>query len=215
MVDRQRDHEPIIQNFRKWLRDNSASGTLGQTETVNTQFMPSQRLDTWLKEANNTRNLLRALWPEPDDVPVQPKEIWGKCSKGFATLLLIGKGHFIQHFIKHDSLWDGQMPFNDCPSNFPTTGDDPNFFKKFAECQWQFFPHTFLPDVIDIHLNLTRILPIAHKELLAPGGFADTYKIQLHQAYDLLTTPLDQRRVSMIGLQPSPHDEPPVKLTGN
>ena len=192
----QSDHDPIIQDFRKWIEDNGVPGTLGQTETVNASFMPFQRLDAWLRDANNTSSLLRVLWP--DEAPVSKKEIWGKCSRGFAILLLIGKGRFIQHFVQHDDLWDSQMPFGTCPSNFPTASDDPDFFKRFAEYQWQFYPFTFRADAIDTQLSPERILPIKDKQLLEKGGFADIYKAQLHQFYDQLTLAEDPRHVSII-----------------
>jgi len=190
------DHNPIIQNFRRWVDDNSVPGTLGDTERVNSRFMIAQRLETWLKDTTHTRDLLRALWDD-DAPPVQPQEIHGKCPRGFAILLLIGKGKYIHHFVRHDSLWDDHMPFNahTRPADFPTTDVDTDFFKKFVERQWQFFPHTFQQDVVDNHLNPERILPIKSKELIGTGGFADLYKITLHAGYDRLTSSLDQRRV--------------------
>ena len=193
--DEQPDHEPIIQSFRQWFENNGVPGTVGQTETVNTTFMPRQRLDAWLKEGNNTSSLLQALWP--DGAPVSKNEIWGKCSRGFAILLLIGKGHFIQHFVQHDSLWDNTLPFDTRPSKFPTASDDPDFFARFAECQWQFFPYTFWLDAIDVELYPKRILPIKNKKLFEKGGFADIYEVQLHQHYDKLTRTEDPTHVSI------------------
>ncbi|KAI1623066.1 hypothetical protein EDD37DRAFT_651254 [Exophiala viscosa] len=194
MATKQPDHHPIIQSFRKWVDDNSVPGTLGDTEKPNTQFMIGSRLETYLKDASNTRNLLRALW-DSEDPPLQSQDILGKCSKGFAILLLIGMGKYIQYFVQYDSLWDGHMPFDreSPPAKFPTTDMCPDFFQRFVERQWQFFSHHF-HNSVDIHLAPERILPIKSKVLIGTGGFADLYKITVHTAYDGLTPGRDPGR---------------------
>ena len=86
------------------------------------------------------------------------------------------------------------MPFEGkaAPSDFPTTDTYPNFFEKFVERQWQFFPHRF-HDGVDAHLPPQRILPIKSKELIGTGGFAKSYKIEIHAGYG--PSPPDQVQV--------------------
>lgn len=200
MAPQQQDHEDAIQGFRKWVDENSVCGTLGDTERPNTKFMIGLRLENWLKEGTHTQDLLRILWPD-DAAPLQPQDIYWKCSKAFAILLLIGMGRYINHFIQHESLWDDHMPFDKerAPADFPTTDVCPKFYQKFVERQWQFCAHHFRYGV-DIHLAPERILPIKTKTLIGTGGFADLYKITIYPGYDELTGPLDQGRVCVLSV---------------
>jgi hypothetical protein len=194
MSDGQRDWDRAIQAFHIWVKASCSMGTLGAAETVNAPFMPLQKLEKYLKEGSRTRDLVQALFPG-EVLSVQPEAIWHKCIQSFATLLLIGKGEFIRHFVQHDSLRDGKLPFTSCPSDFPTDSKDPGFFEKFRKQQWTFCPHSFRKIDVDIEIKKECILPIIHKELIGTGGSAYTYKIKLAAYYDDLTPSTHWRRV--------------------
>jgi hypothetical protein len=190
----QPDWETDVSEFMRWVETQSVLGTLGPVPAVNHPFMPFPRLETYLKEENRTRRLLEALFPNRD-LPVEPEEIWRNCIRVFSILLLIGKGSFIQHFVQHNQLWDGKLPFSSRPRDFPLTTGDDRFFELFFQKQWQFCPYTFRHNEIHAHLDKECILPIVHKRRLGDGGSALTYQIKLHPHYDDLTAPTDIRRV--------------------
>jgi hypothetical protein len=192
----QPDWNPDISEFIRWVKDKSVTGTLGPVPAVNHPFMPLPRLETYLKDGKRTRVLLQALFPN-GDLPVEPEEVWRHCIKVFSILLLIGKGHFIQHFVQHEQLWDSKLPLLPTPSHFPLATGNNQFFEAFFKQQWHFCPFTFHHNEINTHLEKECILPIVHKEQLGDGGSALTYKIKLHPAYDDLTGPTDIRRVWM------------------
>jgi hypothetical protein len=187
-------YEPETQGFIKWIRSHSVHATLGPDPAHKIPFMPLPQLESYLKENNRTKRLLRALFPNSDP-PIEPEEVWRSCIRVFSILLLIGKGSFIRHFVQHDQLCDSKLPFSSPPPHFPSEAGDDGFFDAFSRRQWHFYPHTFRRNVIDAQIEKESILPIVQKELLGDGGSALTYKIKIYPHYDDLMTPTDVRRV--------------------
>ncbi|KAF7512559.1 hypothetical protein GJ744_000820 [Endocarpon pusillum] len=186
-------YEPEIAKFIKWVEEHSEKGTLGRDPVPRHPFMPLPRLESYLKENDRTKRLIKALFPNSEPPPIEPQAIWRSCIRGFSILLLIGKGTFIPHFIQHEQLWD-HKPFFNRPPHFPTAPGDDSFFDVFIKKQWLFYPHTFHADGMNAQIDKECILPIVHKELLGEGGSAFTYKIKLYPAYDQLSDPKDIRR---------------------
>jgi hypothetical protein len=193
----QPDHDPVIQEFINWVGNDSSRGILGPAPEVNCPFMPDPKLETYFRNHRKVREILRALFPD-GDLPVGPEWIGRKCAKVFSILLLIGKGEFIAHFIKHESLRDNYLPFKSRPIDFPTATNDPRFFESFYKQQWTFCAQVFQYNEIDMRLDKDRILPIIHKEKIAGGGSAVAYKIILHAAYNRLDPRGDNARVTPI-----------------
>lgn len=187
-------YDPDITKFINWVEKSSDNGTLGPGLAVERPFMPLGRLESYLKDGNITKTILRALFPNSEP-SIGPQEVWRNCLRVFSILLLIRKGSFIPHFVQHDQLWDSRLPFLSPPRHFPTAAGDDGFFDAFSKQQWQFCPHTFQQNAINAQLEKEYILPIVQKEQLGDGGSARTYKIKLHPAYDHLRRPMDIRRV--------------------
>jgi len=192
------DHAEDYQDFLNWVANKRVNGTRATGDPAKHSFIPSDRLDVYLNEANRLSRLLKAVFPGDTQPPVAPSAIRGKESsskycKVFAILLLIGKGRFIPNFTQIPQLSDSYLPFGVRPSDFPRyVGKDQDFFTEFFENQWIFCAYEMHFNHI-LKLEEERILPFICEERLGKGGSAEVHKIVLHDTYDRLRPPEEKR----------------------
>lgn len=193
----QPDHnaDPVIQEFHEWVPKHCKLGTNGPSPAPNSSFMPLPDLQAYLKAEKRTTRLLRALYSDCEHRHIiELLEEW--YIRVFAILILIGKGRYIEHFVRHESLRDPQLPFLVKPSHFPVDPNYPSFWDLFYEKQFAFCPRYFRYYENNQQLEDRRILPIISKEVLDEGGSAAIYKIKLHPHYDQLNPVGEPSRVS-------------------
>lgn len=176
----------VIQELIEWFPKHCVNGTNGPSATPNRPFMPLPVLEDYLKAESRTSNLLRALYSEREP-HIDVEDLERRYIRVFTILTLIGKGSYIETFLRYPNLLDTQLPFLDKPAHFPTDLSDPKFWESFHEMQFAFCAHHFHYNKGHaVTLEELCILPIISKELLAQGGSAAVYKIKLHSSYDQL-----------------------------
>ncbi|KAI9793927.1 MAG: hypothetical protein M1816_007179 [Peltula sp. TS41687] len=185
----QPNQKPELQDFHRFIQEKRQRGIVGpkiEPNEINSCFVPEPDLQDYFDDSNRLRRILRAIYPSSGLIPVHGTTIKNHYVKVFAILLCIGKGCYIEHFIRHDSLNDQRLPFDERPHYFPSTGSgDRNFFSSFYDWQWMFCAPTFSYKGQNVW-QARRILPILSKEEISGGGSAVTYKIDLHPAYNSL-----------------------------
>jgi hypothetical protein len=184
----QPDHtDRTIQEFLEWVPKNCINGTNGPSATLNSPFMPRPDLEAYLKAERRTEKLLRALFSGREH-RVMSEALQLSYIRVFTILILIGKGTFIEHVVQHPNLRDNQLPFLEKPPHFPTDPNDSEFWNSFYKTQFAFCAHVLRYKENDTKLEDGVILPIVSKEVLAMGGSAAIYKIELHPYYDRLSS---------------------------
>ena len=194
----QPDHKGRLQKFHRWLEENAVNGISSNATDSSRQFITSQSLKTYLEGPRELQRILDQLFSEDDETPVEPDAVLNGYTRVFAILIDIGKGRFIEEFVKHDSLSDQKLPFEVAPPRFPRDADDSEFFTKFHEHQWKFCPYIFVRNKIDAELNKRYILPIVSMERIAEGGSSTVYKITLHPEYDTLVPDTEQVKIDSL-----------------
>jgi hypothetical protein len=194
----QPDHKGRLQKFHRWLKENAVNGTSNTATDSPRQFITFQSLKTYLEGPRELQRILDQLFSDDDEPPVEPDTVLNGYTRVFAILIDIGKGHFIEEFVKHDSLSDQKLPFEVAPPQFPHDANNSEFFTKFHEHQWKFCPYIFVRNKINAELNKRYILPIVSKEWIAEGGSSTVYKIELHPEYDTLVTDAEQVKINSL-----------------
>ncbi|KIX03656.1 uncharacterized protein Z518_07209 [Rhinocladiella mackenziei CBS 650.93] len=181
-------HKAEIQDFIRWIDDNSIQGLTSDSSSA--PFMPQKRLTEYIRQGTRLRNLLKELFsPTDPPVHVEPDAILKNCTAVLAILVRIEYGRYIEEFVRHRELFDNHLPFLTMPANFPRSNNEGVFFKKFDEEQWRFCAHIFSRARIDDQISASYILPITSKEKIAEGGTANVFRIQIHPDYDELDPP--------------------------
>lgn len=174
-------------DFHSWYRDNLRQGTLGPkavTTGATGLYLPRNCVQTYFSDKARVKNFLKVLFPYRWEIlPVE--EIQKTFRTVFAILLRIGKGAFIEHFIKYSNLRDGCLPFENRPANFPMVSTaHSDFFDCFQKEQWAFCALRFSNMKTTTVLGTNMILPILSREKLSGGGNASVDKITIDPVYD-------------------------------
>ncbi|KAF2793632.1 kinase-like protein [Melanomma pulvis-pyrius CBS 109.77] len=150
--------------------------TAGSPSAHQGSFIPRQILRSYL-----TPDRLRKLLARPGDQDA----VQNGYLTVFSILFFIGKGVYITYFIPHERYADEHLPF-ERTDHWPPECQE--FFQQFFEAQWKFCPQPLRK----LRLNDSRfpqeaIVPIIKCELLKDGFYSNTYKVDIHPEYDLLT----------------------------
>ncbi|KAL0253078.1 hypothetical protein SLS55_010528 [Diplodia seriata] len=183
MANARLDRE-LHQEFHDWIESQWMKGFGAPDLTANSVYVPQQRIDEYFKAGRNVGQILQRLNPD-GNLKTYQSTIVKDYSRVLCILLLLGQGHQIEIFVRHTSLCDTRLPFEQKPAHFPVDDDGVDFFDRFKEVQWQ-----FCAQPLTYNMNLVyedaRILPIMTKDPIGTGGSAQIFKITLHQAYDEL-----------------------------
>ena len=181
----QPDHDLALVEFHQWIEEARERGTGDASLDLKHPFVPSSKVQAYFEDVVNIEKILAALYAT-SELPVDAGEIKRKYAKVFCILLLIGRGCYIVSFVQHFELSDSHLPFYERPGRFPRSSSTaPDFFEAFRDQQWEFCTPDFEENMYK-RFEAKEILPIVHKEELAGGGSANTYKIRLHKEYNLL-----------------------------
>ncbi|KAI4126118.1 MAG: hypothetical protein LQ338_003923, partial [Usnochroma carphineum] len=180
MFNTQPDQDAECQAFLKWIRSARRSGTV-----TGYGFIPVSAVKDYLGANQRVESLLTSLFGKDFAKTVDAETVRKHYLRPLAILLWIGQGDMIRHFVRYQSLKDHQLPFRTCPEDFPISPQDPNFFRRFFNEQWQFCA-TDLEYNMDLHLHKEEILPILHKQEIGRGGNAIVSKIVVDEEYNRL-----------------------------
>jgi hypothetical protein len=190
----QPDHNEHLQSFHRHLKalltpiSNPASSS-NREQT----FVPFQEFANYLVEGDRLTDILWAIFPGEDHLPVEVGAVQETYLKAFCILLSIGKAKYIRHFCERENLSDLQIPFHSTPAHFPITTTLPTLWDSFFEKQWMFCAAEMTPNMHNILFDAHRILPIIEHQNLAEAGSAVVSRIVLHPSSNKLRRdePLD------------------------
>lgn len=177
------DHKPFTQEHHSWFRENLVEGIQGPG---NCSFMPYPVLKTRYDDYALVKIVKEQFGNQSLNFRVKDISEHGFL-KVFCILLNIGKGQYIEHFLKSFSLSDQKLPFHpeSEPPAFPSDPNDPKFFERFCDKQWSLCAPEFKNKAKSSYRK-EEVLPITEKEFISQGGSADVFKIKLHKDYNKL-----------------------------
>jgi hypothetical protein len=188
MPDQELDHHPVIQDYHRFVADKSLLGVVTDSDEatgIDRRFLPFPDLKRYFDddgEEDRLLDILNKVLPSAGPPSVASSTVRRDYLKVFAILLRIGQGRFIKLFVIYPGLSDTNLPFVQCPPDFPTS---PDFFNEFFEQQWMFCSPEVEYRRMTV-LPLRTILPIIEKEKIGAGGDGIVYRIVVHPAYNKL-----------------------------
>ncbi|KAL9131154.1 MAG: hypothetical protein Q9217_000855 [Psora testacea] len=182
----QRDENPAIQDFLRWI-----NGVKRTEEDGGRKFVPFTRLKAYFTSRDPTRRLLYALFPDQDEAELpRPDHVERHYLRVFSILLCIHQGPFIMHFLEYPSLQDTRLPFATKPLDFPVSSKS-DLFDAFWQKQWEFCVPTWEYNM-NYRFEKETVLPIIRKEMIAMGGSSILSKIVVEDEYNHLDPIEDQ-----------------------
>ncbi|KUJ17135.1 kinase-like protein [Mollisia scopiformis] len=180
----QPDDNRYLQNFHQYLRE-SLIRTDNPVTTRKEEFVPFEQIEEHLGDEGRLIDILSAVFPEEEPLPVDDEVVQNQYLKTLCILLSIGGAGYIRHFVEHDGLADVRLPHTSKPQNFPISPSRLNLWDLFYEKQWVFCAAE-MSYKINNSLEPHRILPIVEREVLGRGGSAVVSKIVLHKSFNKL-----------------------------
>ena len=196
---KQPEDDALIQDFYRDFQfsqqttpESSRGGLKGAQNDQQCSYLSEATLRENLK-LERVDDLLRILFQGPDSSQQRPpaQVVFDDYLRPFVILICIGQGPMINHFRRHGSLKDHNLPFYEKPPNFPTSSGS-DVWADFKSAQWHYCPLGLSFD-IDQKLHDDEILPIASIERLEAGYSAGTHKIVVDKEYDRLVPELEQK----------------------
>jgi hypothetical protein len=123
------------------------------------------------------------------NLPLNPQVIKDRYLRVFSTLMYINEVVWLQEFTE-TCLDDQTFPSDPIPSRWqahpPVVYKE--FWEKFSDTQWMFFPCTFDPNqLLNSRIPTRCILPLDKVTLLVRGGAAEVHKIRIREGYNELS----------------------------
>ena len=202
MVESHTQHHDALQDFHAWRRSPEAQlpGIGGPDFETECFFISQSKLEKYFERPRKVENLLDAVLNSEQRPAVDASYVRDYYLRSFATLLCIGEGSMIHHFLKYQSLRDRNLPHRVRPDEFPFT--TPGIFNDFKNAQWQFCASN-LERGMNEGFKGEEILPIIRRERIGEGGSAIIYKIVIDKDYNSLRP---YSPINSVRLVP-PHDE--------
>jgi hypothetical protein len=186
--------EYVKKNCEIEIRDPGDPDT--SKPAITRAFMPLDRIRGYFERQSYSelRACLACLFPNDH---VNPKTIFPKYIAVFCTLLFAGRGKYIKHFTRFDSLSDTALPFDpkNPPANQPFIAGDPDFWNEVCKEQWRFCAPVLEDPISDKRFESERVLPIIYKKRLAGGGSANLWLVKIYPFYNKII-PDDIKAVS-------------------
>lgn len=182
-IEQPDDYRPL-QDFHQYLHE-SFIRTDNPITSKEEEFVPFERIKEYFEEEEHLINILIAIFPDEEPIPVDDSVVQRHYLKTLCILLSIGGARYIRHFVEHDGLRDARLPHPSKPPNFPISPARPNLWALFYEKQWVFCAAE-MHYTINNSLESDRILPIVKREMLGEGGSAVVSRIVLHKSFNKL-----------------------------
>jgi hypothetical protein len=182
--------------FRAYFDHNKAIGTIGEPSQTNDgteAYLPEDAQKQYFT-IGRIRQIRSQLYPNargPD--VVRDQDLQGPYRQAFATLLYIGKGELIQHFLSIPDLQDTHLPFLQKPVRFP--GDDEDF-DQFSNAQWKFCA-PIMKYWHGVDWDPRQILPFKCVKKLSEGNSGKAYLIEVEPSHDEI---LSSEASAVVGL---------------
>ena len=176
----QPDDMPAVSDALAWI----ASHRIKSADSSDRHFIPRDALFSYFT-TQRVQSILSALFG--DKQQIQPRQIRNHLI-GFAILLRIRAGQYIQTFANDPNLADTLLPLRHLPSlredQLPATLNA-RLWAEFDKEQWQFCAYAFALDPADINIRIDDrfVLPFTDKEPLDDGFSSQVYKIKIHPHY--------------------------------
>jgi len=185
----QSDEERPLQAFHQFLSGSLIKPikTDNPVTSKKEEFVPFEQIKDWFNEEDHLIDVLSAVFPGEDPIPVDGDVVQDSYLKTFCILLSIGAARYIRHFSEHSGLSDLRLPYHhdSKPPNFPIAPSRPKLWDDFCEKQWVFCAAEMKYRLND-SLEPDRILPIVERKVLGQGGSAVISKIVLHKSFNKL-----------------------------
>ncbi|KAL9633347.1 MAG: hypothetical protein Q9164_004751 [Protoblastenia rupestris] len=162
-----------VLQFHKWVKssDASESGIGGLSHDKPCNFIPQSKLQAYM-DKEELKQSLDIVVEDSVRQDVSTEYVSKYYLRPFAILLCIGQGSLIQHFVKHKSLRDNNLPFDSRPSDFPYLEKD--FFDEFQKSQWKFCPVELVYNMNEC-LKEEEILPFTLFEEIGWDGTLEDF----------------------------------------
>ena len=181
----QADEKRFLQAFHQFLQ-RSLIRTDNPVTSKQEEFVPFEQIKDYFNEENHLIDVLSAVFPDEEPIPVDDSVVQDSYLRTFCILLSIGAARYIRHFVEHDGLSDSQLPHHTSrPDNFPISPSRPDLWKSFCDKRWVFCA-TEMKFKINVTLKPNQILPIVERKVLGKGGSAVVSKIVLHKSFNKL-----------------------------
>ena len=181
----QADEKRSLQAFHQFLQ-RSLIRTDNPVTSKQEEFVPFEQIEDYFNEENHLIDVLSAVFPDEEPIPVDDSVVQDSYLRTFCILLSIGAARYIRHFVEHDGLSDSQLPYHSSqPDNFPISPSRPDLWKSFCDKRWVFCAAE-MKYKINVTLEPNRILPIVERKVLGKGGSAVVSKIVLHKSFNKL-----------------------------
>ena len=181
----QLDEERPLQAFHQFLQRSLIQ--TGNPVTSKKEFVPFEQIEEYFIEEDHLVDVLSAVFPGEEPIPVDGSIVQDSYLKTFCILLSIGAARYIRHFSEHNGLSDLRLPYHHTskPPDFPISPSRPKLWDDFCEKQWVFCAAEMKYKIND-SLEPNRILPIVERKVLGEGGSAVISKIVLHKSFNKL-----------------------------
>jgi hypothetical protein len=179
------DRYDPIKDFLKWLKENEIQAVSDDDTRSGARFVSLGAVKSHLESDQRERltDILDDLFGDsggPDHADLLTNYLAVFCS-----LLQVGKGRYIKHFVDHEIHDLYEFSPEQIPPKFPPVLRDEDIYRVFCEAQWKFYVPDFKENMNRV-FNNRRTLPIVKKEPLATGASATVSIITLHNSYDKL-----------------------------
>ena len=187
MRDSEKCTDDVLDEFCQWTLDGKtwSRGCSDVRKQANRQYIPFSHLQEFFESNDRRKRILASLFPEGPEPGLLERD-FSKYLRIFGILLCIGKGRFIRHFVRHESLSDENLPFEHPPANFPLSTDK-DMLKAFQEHQWSFCA-LYLEVNFDRILTGQHILPIADCQRIGQSDNFMRRRIKLDAGYNKLSS---------------------------
>jgi len=177
-----------VQEFQTYVSQHLQQGSFGalpeQLGDVTPRYLPDPDREAFFRDNEQVKRLLDAVLYPNLPLHVSLDTLRQSYTKVFSTLLCIGRGAAIVHFVNKPGFTDGHLPFlHGC--SFPNRLSDETFFDEFYKKQWM-----FCAPKLEFHewwqWEPDRILPIVYEQELGSGSSARTFRLRVHPGYNNL-----------------------------
>ena len=184
-----------IRQLLKWIEDVSVesqgSTIIGskETKTFIPWFLLHERLWESREPFARLNSILDEIFPRVHRSPLLARDIVQHYNRAICILIVIGRPHFITHFVRFQELRDTELPFIRRPTNFPRVPSEPDLYSRFVGAQWRFCaPALGMPFGLNVgagpQASPDLILPLINCRHIGGHDRVSVYRVRVHEDHD-------------------------------